>query len=204
MNRYISNKFARLISTVFIPPSFTILIFTFFAINLEILPERKYTTIVTAFTFGFGFIIMLFLYLRKRQIISDGDASVKDERTFPYVVSVLFYMMGFYVLIKSQVDTITLSFWICYITNTIVVLIINKFWKISAHCIGAAGALAAMTVYLGPTALYFSPIVVLVGWSRIKLSCHSISQVIAGILFGFFSTYFQMNYYLSLLSKTSV
>lgn len=196
-----TNKLARIFSTIFVPPSFTILIFTFFAINLEVLPERKYTTIVTAFTFGFGFIIMLFLYLRKRQMIGDEDATVKDERTFPYMVSVLFYMMGFYVLVKSQVNPITLSFWICYITNTIIVVLINKFWKISAHSIGAAGALAAMTIYLGYDALYLSPIVILVGWSRIKLRCHDISQVAAGILFGFFSTYLQMNYYLSLLSK---
>lgn len=199
-----TNKLARIVSTIFVPPSFTILIFTLFAINLEVLPERKYTTIVTAFTFGFGFIIMLFLYLRKRQMISDEDATIKDQRTFPYIVSVLFYLMGFYVLIKSQVNPMTLSFWICYITNTIIVVIINKFWKISAHSIGAAGALAAMTIYLGYEALFLSPIVILIGWSRIKLHCHNISQVAAGILFGFFSTYYQMNYYLSLLSNPTL
>jgi membrane-associated phospholipid phosphatase len=57
---------------------------------------------------------------------------------------------------------------------------------------GAAGPLAAVTFLFGPMALVFLVIVVLVGWSRIQLKCHSFDQVMAGGVFAFISTYIQI------------
>jgi membrane-associated phospholipid phosphatase len=186
------NKIARIISTLFVPPSFTIIVFTIFALTLETESLKTVVTILVAFLFGFAAPIILFVVLRKRRKIVDLDATVKEERTIPFLISVGFYLIGLVILIFFTVSIISIAFWFCYISNTLVTILINKHWKISAHAMGAAGPLAAVTYTFGPIALLFSVIVFLVGWSRIQLKVHTLPQVLAGVLLAFFSTYLQM------------
>ena len=186
------DKLARIISTVFVPPSFLIIIFTLLAFHLETESTQRYITIFVALIFGFISPIVLFLYYRKKGKIIDLDASIKEERTFPMSISVIFFIVGLVVLIAFNVNIVSIAFWFCYISNTLITIIINKNWKISAHTMGAAGPLAALTFLFGTIALVFLVVVVLVGWSRIQLKCHSIGEVIAGGIFAFISTYIQI------------
>jgi len=186
------DKLARIISTVFIPPSFLIFIFTLLAFHLETESTQRYITIFVALIFGFISPIVLFLYYRKKGKIIDLDASIKEERTFPMSISVIFFIVGLVVLIAFNVNIVSIAFWFCYISNTLITIIINKNWKISAHTMGAAGPLAALTFLFGTIALVFLVVVVLVGWSRIQLKCHSIGEVIDGGIFAFISTYIQI------------
>ncbi|MDH3269400.1 MAG: hypothetical protein OEM46_11160 [Ignavibacteria bacterium] len=186
------DKLARIISTLFVPPSFTIVVFTIFALFLETDPIKIAVTILVALLFGFTAQIILFVFLRRRGKIVDLDASAKEERTTPFLVSVGFYVVGLVILIIFKVNIISIAFWFCYISNTLVTIFINKHWKISAHAMGAAGPLAAITYVFGPIVVIFALIVFLVGWSRIQLKVHSVTQVIAGILFAFISTYVQI------------
>jgi len=187
-----TDKFARLISTLFVPPSFTIILFTIFALTLETESIKKVVTILTAFIFGFSAQIILFLIFRKRKKIVDLDASIKEERTTPFLISVGFYLVGLSVLIYFKVNIVSIAFWFCYISNTLITILINKHWKISAHSMGASGPLAAATYVFGPATLFFILLVFTIGWSRIQLKVHNIAQVIAGILFAFVSTYLQI------------
>jgi membrane-associated phospholipid phosphatase len=185
-------KLARIISTLFVPPSFTIILFTIFAFTLETESVQKIITILTAFIFGFSAQIILFVIFRKRGKIVDLDASVKEERTTPFLISVGFYTIGLIILIIFNVHIFSIAFWFCYISNTLVTIFINRHWKISAHAMGAAGPLAAAVYLFGLAALLFAVIVILVGWSRIQLKMHSLVQVIAGTVLGFISTYLQI------------
>lgn len=193
MNLFSSHKLARFISTLFVPPSFTIIIFTIFAFALESVPIKQGVTILTALVFGFIAPIVLFLILRNKGKLTDQDASIKEERTIPFLIAIIFYLIGLWVLIKYDLNIISIAFWFCYISNTIITIFINKFWKISAHAMGAAGPFAAVVFAFGWIGLFMLPIVLLVGWSRIKLKCHTLTQVIAGILLAFISVYIQMN-----------
>lgn len=186
------DKLARIISTVFVPPSFTIIIFTIFAFYLEIDFTKQLVTMLVAFIFGFVSPIVLFLHYRKKGKIVDLDASIKEERTLPMSISVIFFIVGFVFLIIFEVNIISIAFWFCYISNTLITIFINEKWKISAHTMGSAGPLAAVTFLFGPIALVFLAIVVLVGWSRIQLKCHTLGQVMAGGIFAFISTYIQI------------
>jgi len=186
------NKIARIISTVFVPPSFTLIVFTLFALVLESEFLKQLVTISTAFIFGFIAPIVLFVILRKKKKLIDIDASEKDERTFPFIISTMFYSIGLIILILYQVNIVSIAFWFCYISNTLITIFINKHWKISAHSMGASGPLAAMTYVFGPMALVFSLIILMVGWSRIQLKVHNAAQVSAGILLAFISTYLQI------------
>jgi membrane-associated phospholipid phosphatase len=186
------NNITRIISTLFVPPSFTIIVFTLFAFTLETESLKIVITILVAFLFGFTAQIILFVVLRRRGKIVDLDASVKEERTTPFLISVGFYLIGLVILIIFHVNIISIAFWFCYISNTLVTILINKHWKISAHAMGAAGPLAALTYVFGPISLLFAIIVFLVGWSRIQLKVHNLAQVMAGVLLAVVSTYLQI------------
>ena len=192
MNLFSSHKLARIISTVFVPPSFTIIIFTIFAFQLEFESSKQVATILIALVFGFIAPIVLFLILRKKGKLTDQDASIKEERTIPFLIAIVFYFIGLMLMIKYQLNIISIAFWFCYISNTLITIFINRSWKISAHAMGAAGPFAAITFVFGWLGLMMLPIVILVGWARIELKCHTISQVVAGILLAFISVYLQM------------
>ncbi len=95
-------------------------------------------------------------------------------------------------MIKYDLNIISIAFWFCYISNTFITIIINKYWKISAHAMGAAGPFAAIIFSFGWIGFVMLPIVLLVGWSRIELKCHTLAQVVAGIILAFCSVYLQM------------
>lgn len=201
MNLFSSHKLARIISTVFVPPSFTIIIFTIFAFNLESEPTKQVISIVNALVFGFSAPITLFLILRKKGKLADQDASIKEERTFPFIISIGFYLLGLVLMIKYDLNIVSIAFWFCYISNTVITIFINKFWKISAHAMGAAGPFAAVVFAFGWIGLIMLPIVLLVGWSRIKLKCHSLSQVVIGVVLAFVSVYLQIIFIVKYFSK---
>ena len=188
----INDRFARVISILFVPPSFTLISFILFAFHLETEQTKVVVTIFVAAGFGFIAPIILFLKFRKRGLIIDLDASVKEERTLPMAITISFFIIGIIILIIFKVNIISIAFWFCYISNTLITIFINKQWKISAHTMGAAGPLAALLFVFGPVALIFSILTILVGWSRIRLKCHTIMQVITGGLLAFISTYLQM------------
>ena len=187
-----SDKFARIISTIFVPPSFTLLTFIFLSNYLENDINKILAIIFVALVFGFIFPILLFLHYRKKGLIVDIDASVKEERTIPMLISVLFFVAGFAILFFTEINLVILAFWFCYISNTLLTVLINRIWKISAHTMGAAGPVAVITFVLGYIGILFLPIVFIVGWSRIRLKCHTFLQVLIGGLLAFISTYFQI------------
>lgn len=192
MNSSTSNKFARFISTLFVPPSFTIIVYTLFTLTLETESLKKILTFIIPFIFGFVSPIALFLYLRKKGKLVDQDASIKEERTFPFLVAIIFYSIGLIMILKFNLHIISIAFWFCYISNTLITILINKYWKISAHAMGASGPFAAIIFSFGWIGFLMLPIVVLVGWSRLKLKCHTLSQVVIGVIFAFVSVYLQM------------
>ncbi|MFE2746135.1 hypothetical protein ACFXKX_17500 [Streptomyces scopuliridis] len=63
-------------------------------------------------------------------------------------------------------------------------LVITFFWKVSVHSAVASGALVILTSVFGPWMLALTPLVALIGWSRIRLRCHTVGQVTVGALIG--------------------
>lgn len=192
MSNILQNKVARIISTLFVPPSFTIIIFTFLAFYLETESIKIIVTLLVAYTLGFAAPIILFFILRNKKLIIDSDASIKEERSLPFSIAIIFYLIGLVIFIYFGVNIISIAFWICYISNTVITIFINRYWKISAHAMGAAGPFAALVFLFGLSAIYFLIVIVLIGWARIKLKCHTFGQVAAGTILAFVSTYVQV------------
>lgn len=186
------DKLARIISTLFVPPAFTIITFTIFAFLLENETQKQLAVILVAFIFGFAAPIALFIVFRKSGKLADKDALIKEERTIPFFIATGFYVIGLVLLIIFKVNIISIAFWFCYILNTLLTILINRKEKISAHTMGASGPMAALTFIFGPAALFLMILVIIVGWARIRLECHSFIQVVLGFFFAFISTYIQI------------
>lgn len=202
MTNLFSIKTARIISTLFVPPAFTIIVFSIFAFKLEPTLLNRFVLILTAFVFGFILPVIVFFALRKKGFITDEDAKIKEERTFLFNLSVVFYTIGLIILICYHINIISIAFWFCYISNTLIIVIINKYWKISAHMMGAGGSFAAFVFVFGFAALPLLLILILIGWARIKLECHNLNQVLAGAVLASISTYLQIQFIVNYFGNT--
>lgn len=197
----ISNKLARIVSTLFVPPSIALLTMIYFAFAFEKKIISSFVIISVTLLFGFTLPIIVFFYLKKQGKIFDIDATIKEERTTPFIIGIILYSIGLIIMLLVKVNIFTIFFWFTYITNTIILININRYWKISVHALGVSGPLAALTYILGWVGFSFVWLLLLVGWARIKLKVHTPAQVLAGSLLGFLLTYLQMFIISGLLSN---
>lgn len=189
----ISYKLARVISTLFVPPSIALLTMIYFAFSFEKELSTSLMIIIVTFLLGFISPIIVFFYLKKRGKIFDFDATIKEERTTPFVIGIILYSIAIFIMIVAKVNIYTLIFWFSYIINTVILIYINRYWKISVHALGVAGPLAAVTFTAGWYGFSFFWLLIIVGWARLKLKVHTPAQVIAGSILGFILTYLQMS-----------
>ena len=132
------------------------------------------------------------LYLKHKKLISDIDASKKDERLLPLAFGALFFLIGFIILKKLNSPLIIQGMMFCSIINTIIVWLITRKWKISIHLITLSWSFAIF-LYTGFIELIIMIIsTLLVSYARYILKAHTPSQLIAGLLLGLISTYTQL------------
>ncbi|MFH1196940.1 MAG: phosphatase PAP2 family protein [bacterium] len=125
-------------------------------------------------------------------MIINEDATIKEERTTPYILGIGFSISGLILSFIFKLNPVTTSLWFCYISNVAILIVINRYWKISAHAIGVSGPVGVLCFVFGWIGLIGLALMVLVGWARLKLKVHTPAQVICGSIFGFGLTYLQL------------
>lgn len=188
------KKLAKIISVIFIPPFFTILAMFLFSTTFEKTFGNKIIVNLVSIISGFIGHVAVLLYMEKKGLITDWQMEKKEERTLPYLLSVIIYALGSAALLYFNINKVIQAFAFCYITNTLVVMIINKHWKISAHAIGASGPSMMLFLVYGKVALFLIPIVILVCWSRYYQKKHTLAQLIGGTLFGILTVFIHYKY----------
>jgi membrane-associated phospholipid phosphatase len=177
---------AEFISLISNAPLVAILVFV--TINYVLVPDDSWViyAIISSFFAGVMPIIIGSLWVKNKNI--ENDMPVKEDRFYPLLLVILFYILGAGVLYLIGAPALTTVLMVCYLNNTTVVLLINLHWKISIHAMGIAGPLTALIYLFGWPGLILTLIVPLVGWSRIYLKRHTPWQVIIGTFLGFFLT----------------
>ncbi len=179
---------AQLISNLTAPPLLAVPVYVILALYDQ--GQRGFSSldllwlIVISVTFGVSLPTGFVLFLRSRNTITDIHISVRQQRTVPYIVTILLYLIGFgldYWLVGGGVMC---ALMFCYATNALITLFINFYWKISAHAIGVGGPLAILTLLFGWTIVPFYLLIPLVDWARVYLKAHTLGQVVVGSLFG--------------------
>jgi membrane-associated phospholipid phosphatase len=108
------------------------------------------------------------------------------------LLGVLYAGSGFIVLNYLNAGDLVRGLMFCYMTNTIIIIVITKYWKISIHAAGVAGPLTALWIHGVHSPFVVIFIVSILGWSRIILKAHNISQVLAGFILGSFLSGIQL------------
>ena len=66
------------------------------------------------------------------------------------------------------------------LVGLVVAVTVSHWWKMSIHSAVAAGTLVMLALTFGRALLAAVPLLVLVGWSRVRLRDHTLPQVLAG------------------------
>ncbi len=167
-------------------------IVVFLTINYFLIPNEFWVVfaITSAFFAGIMPIIIGLIWAKNKNI--DYDLPVKEDRSYPLLLVIFSYVIGVIVLYLIGAPSLTTVLMLCYLNNTVLVLIINHFWKISIHAMGLTGPLTALIYLFGWPCLIFTILVPLVGWSRVYLKKHTPWQVIIGSILGFSLTAVQI------------
>lgn len=118
----------------------------------------------------------------------------QKERIVPYVITMFFYWWMYYLSRNFTDQPVVLKFFFLGIfLCTVAGLILNNYFKISLHGMGAGGALAAIILiamhYHAPLGIPISVTTLLAGLvctSRLIVSDHSQKEVYVGLLVGVF------------------
>jgi len=147
------------------------------------------TLTVCAFTFVLPVLNIYLMYKLKR--IQSFTLSAQNERTFPYIMTAIFYFGLFYLFYDLRIWESIKLFVLCAGTAILFTAVINLRYKISAHMVGIGGIVGMMislSILLQYDLLLFIIATILIGgvigWARIVLEEHKPSQVYTGFLLG--------------------
>jgi membrane-associated phospholipid phosphatase len=192
-----SRGFAELISFVFNPPIVSAP--TFLSLIVLTKPENSLTLALITVLFGALIPLGIVYGLSRRGTIPDLWASQRETRAIPFTGAIFSYLVGTAALIDVRSPVIITSLMLCYLGNTLIMMLISLRWKISVHASGISGPATALIYALGMTAFPILLLVVPVGWARITLKAHTLTQVAAGALLTILTTWVQVGIYMSLL-----
>jgi len=128
-----------------------------------------------------------------RNIISSWTIIERKERNIPLIISTLLYCTSSFIIFRFPIPVFLKSFIFGASILSLIVTVINFWWKISLHSVGA-GALISLVLILSlkmltPLEWYLIPVVIITGLvlsSRLKLNLHTPAQVWIGLFTGFF------------------
>ena len=186
-------QLAKFLSIILHPMIISLLVYIILIYDNPIIHPNAGGILTTCFLFSNLIPIITVIVLQKYGIILDLDASIREQRIIPLSLGVLYAAIGFIVLTIQNADAIIRGLMFCFITNTVIIILITRYWKISIHTMGVAGLIAALWVNGEQFPLIMGFILVLVAIARVVLKAHNISQVIAGSFLGMVLTYVQLH-----------
>lgn len=194
------KSIAHLISTIFQPllmPIYGVMllfVYTYFGVHYL---QQFWVIIIPVALFSFAIPAILIFILYKIGVISDLSLKIRSERIYPYVITLISYSVMIFFYYRMHMPTWFLMIMVSTVAIMIVAILITLKWKISAHMFGIGGLIGgAMSVsyfveHSNPYFMFMGLFIIagLVGTSRLILKRHTLAQVIAGFLLGFFLSF---------------
>ena len=159
---------------------------------LSLLPwTYKLFLVVTFWVFTIALPSLLIRLYRHYQGWSLFQMASKERRVIPYVISIVSYLLCYYVMAAVHVPHFMGSILMAALVIQVVCAIVNLFVKVSTHMAaigGVAGALMAFAAIFGFNPVWWLCVVLvlagLVGTSRMILRQHSLHEITLGFLVG--------------------
>lgn len=198
------HRAAQIVSDVFSPllaPTYCMAM-AMWITPLQILPERTRmgaTLGVAIITGAIPLCLLLLLFRAGR--IADMCISRRSERTVPMIIATLAYISAALYLGILHAPLWLRCFFYGAAAATLIAMLVNLRWKISAHGI-AIGGMAGMMLWLTATGLatvnamiWLTGVIILggiVGSARLVLERHTPAQVMTGWLLGALCVFISM------------
>ena len=158
-----------------------------------------YRNLLDLFTSLIFFSLLPFLltvFLRKIGKVSDLLVTRRNERKGVILLSLLGYMIGAFIMYKIGIN---LFFYvsILYIINSLIILLITLFYKISIHVSVLTSIATFLTEVFGLKFSFLYLLAFLVAWARVKAKEHTVDQVVSALLLFTLFTFFEVKLFLS-------
>ncbi len=184
------DRIAKAISLIFLPPVVAIVTLAILSLHFSDTTQEAVWAAVIASIFVSIIPVTYIAYLLRHSHLSGGyELTYQQERLRPYLFSAASSGLGNAALWWIGAPAPVVALTSCYGISAILLAVINRYWKISAHAAGAAMGVGAMVVAFGTPALPFAVILPAVCWARVRIHMHSTPQVCAGALFGTLSSF---------------
>ncbi|BBE22868.1 hypothetical protein MN0502_17510 [Arthrobacter sp. MN05-02] len=181
--RHTAPAIAALVSEVF-APAVLVSVFLVVATVGAVAPPQAVAYAAVAVTFTTALPLAGVLVLVRRGHVSDHHISDRHQRAPVLGGALVSITAGLALLVLLGAPWAVTGTVLCTVGGVLAVLVVNLWWKLSAH------AAVATFVTLGTIALFgawATPLVLLpatVGWSRVELGAHTPAQVAAGCVVG--------------------
>ena len=190
------NPFCQFISVIFYPVFMPLYgIYTLAHTNPFSIYTPDYLLFIKILVGVFTLIVPLLILLLTMKLgaVSNFQIDIRRQRTAPYLLTLVSYGICLYMFYEIRVPFLLLLLSWGVIVSLLALIIINFWWKISAHATSAGGFLAAVLLWNGlfhinSTGFVISIILLcgLIGFARLYLRAHTPMQVFAGFLLGLF------------------
>ena len=196
-NPSFNSNSAKIISYIFHPllmPTYGMFLYFRIDHSASYFVKFDLKVLLIIMTFVFTFILPLInsLFLLRSKFIKSLSMETKEERRLPLLMTAIFFSAEYWMLHDRAIPEL-LKFFLLNASLTIVfTLIINIFWKISAHMVGIGGMCGAMFVlsYLihYDNAAWLMIILLLaggiIGAARLQMKAHTPLEVFGGFILG--------------------
>lgn len=183
-----------LLHPLILPTPVIFLLFRMMAVRSMPTPEYvEYAVYSIVFTGTFLLPLLSILLLSKIGIIQDVEISKREERKLPYLITAISFTIAYYFIQKLYLPKAIYITVLGGCLAVLVTMIINLFWKISAHMISMGGVVGAfigvsLRYALDGTWVILTAVLLsgLLGFSRLVNNDHTPNQVYTGFLIGLF------------------
>jgi membrane-associated phospholipid phosphatase len=112
----------------------------------------------------------------------------------PLFLGIVFAIFGYLLIHIQEAGMLVKGLMFCTITNTIVIITITRYWKISIHTMGISCLLSVLWIHSKEYPFIMFIILFFVAYSRVILKAHNIPQVTIGSLLGLILTLIQIHF----------
>ena len=174
---------ARVLSEVFQPP-------VTIAAQILLSPAASpgwsgtwwYGGVALLFTSVLPFAILIALVRAGK--VTDHHVSRRSQRAPVLAMAIACVLVGLGILLWAGAPASVVDMVLALIAGIAVLAIVSIWWKVSGHAAAVSSAAVSMLVLFGPGWWPLLLIVPAVGWARVVLRAHTLTQVIAGTVFG--------------------
>lgn len=155
---------------------------TFLLIALVTAPDWQHALLWWSIIVG-GISIAPYLFILRgvhRGHFSDHHVSIREQRFMPLLFGLGCVFTALLLLLLLHASRSLILTVVGALVALVLATAITRFWKISLHLVGMAGAVTVFCIMFGPRAALLTPLVAIVAWARWKVGAHTLLQALAG------------------------